>query len=49
MEALKLEQHKLDLELDYIASQERELEDSIGPIEAAVASMQLADPERQQT
>ncbi|CAB3359489.1 Hypothetical predicted protein [Cloeon dipterum] len=49
IETLKVEQQKLDLELDYICSLERELEDSIAPIESAISTMQLADPERQQT
>ncbi|XP_065335554.1 nuclear pore glycoprotein p62 isoform X2 [Cloeon dipterum] len=49
IETLKVEQQKLDLELDYISSLERELEDSIAPIETAISTMQLADPERQQT
>ncbi|XP_059473623.1 nuclear pore glycoprotein p62 [Neocloeon triangulifer] len=49
IESLKVEQQKLNLELDYIASQERELEDSIAPIESFVANLQLSDPERTQT
>jgi hypothetical protein len=47
MDILKAEQQKVDLELDYITSQERELEESIGPLEKAVESMPGSDPERQ--
>jgi nuclear pore complex protein Nup62 len=48
IENLKIEQGRLELELDYIMSQERELEEAISPIEKAVASMTVTDSERQQ-
>ncbi|KAF4521252.1 hypothetical protein B566_EDAN008453 [Ephemera danica] len=48
VENLKMEQARLELEVDYIMSQERELEEAIEPLEKAVESMTVTDSDRQQ-
>lgn len=47
IENLTMEQTRLELEVDYITSQERELEEAIEPLEKAVESMTVADTDRQ--
>ncbi|XP_059372531.1 nucleoporin 62 like [Carassius carassius] len=55
MEKVKLDQRRLDQELDFILSQQKELEDLLGPLEESVKEqsgtiyMQNADEERERT
>lgn len=55
LERVKLEQQKLDHELDFVHSQQRELGDLLTPLEAALEAMpaisyqQHADLEREHT
>lgn len=49
VEAVKLEQQRLDNELEFICSQQRELEDCLIPLEKELAGNAVTDPEREHT
>jgi nuclear pore complex protein Nup62 len=47
VEHVKLEQQQLDNELDFILAQQRELEESLAPLEKELGSSGVADPDRE--
>lgn len=49
VEAVKMEQQRLDNELEFICSQQRELEDCLVPLEKELAGNAVTDPEREHT
>lgn len=48
VERIKLDQFALDHELDFIVSQQIELEDMIAPLERELSQISIRDPEREQ-
>lgn len=44
-----MEQQRLDNELEFICSQQRELEDCLVPLEKELAGNAVTDPEREHT
>ncbi|XP_026464177.1 nuclear pore glycoprotein p62-like [Ctenocephalides felis] len=49
VERIKLDQFALDHELDFIVSQQIELEDMIAPLERELSQISIRDPEREQS
>ena len=49
VESVKMEQQRLDNELEFICSQQRELEDCLIPLEKELAGNAVTDPEREHT
>ncbi|XP_034940733.1 nuclear pore glycoprotein p62 [Chelonus insularis] len=49
VEKVKLEQEQLEQELDYVVSQQKELQDCLVPLEKELASVSVSDPEREYT
>ncbi|XP_043277833.1 nuclear pore glycoprotein p62 isoform X2 [Venturia canescens] len=49
VERVKLEQQQLEHELDYVVGQQKELQDCLAPLEKELASLSVADPERDYT
>ncbi|XP_076764604.1 nucleoporin 62 [Xylocopa sonorina] len=49
VERVKIEQQQLEQELDYVVSQQKELQDCLVPLEKELASISVSDPEREYT
>lgn len=49
VERVKIEQQQLEHELDYVVSQQKELQDCLAPLEKELASLSVSDPEREYT